>query len=219
MSKKKNPQLKVGDRIILIYMPGEDIDTGTKGRVKNIGQAPTFGGSPDYMYNVEWLDDDDNVISTLSLLPEADSWILDPEFTQNDLNEAKNRVITDLDELISRHEWSRLFKKSDLRYILDYLEVIRQLGVVNMFQSGQFLGQTKDYLTKYFDLYRMQRELDDNDEEKIEKILEMSENVRNIMISAAITDLERKNVEITGRSATNRVNRLATELVKHFMGR
>ena len=219
MSKKKNPQLKVGDRIILIYMPGEDIDTGTKGRVKSIGQAPTFGGSPDYMYNIEWLDDEDKVISTLSLLPEVDSWILDPESTQNDLNEAKNRVISDLDELISRHEWSRLFKKSDLRYILDYLEVIRQLGVVNMFQSGQFLGQTKDYLTKYFDLYRMQRKLDDNDEEKIEKVLEMSENVRNIMISAAITDLERKNVEITGKSATNRVNRLATELVKHFMGR
>jgi hypothetical protein len=219
MSKKKNPQLKEGDRIILIYMPGEDIDTGTKGKVKSIGQAPSFGGGSDYMYNVEWYEDDDRVISTLSLLPETDSWILDPEFNQNDLNEAKNRVITDLDELISRHEWSRLFKKSDLRYILDYLEVIRQLGVVNMFQSGQFLGQTKDYLTKYFDLYRMQRELDDNDEEKIEKILEMSENVRNIMISAAITDLERKNVEITGRSATNRVNRLATEIVKHFMGR
>lgn len=219
MSKKKNPKLKKGDRIVLIYMPGEDIDTGTKGRVKSIGQAPSFGGSPSYMYNVEWLDDDNKVISTLSLLPEADSWILDPEFTQNDLNEAKNRVITDLDELISRHEWSRLFKKSDLKYILDYLEVIRQLGVVNMFQSGQFLGQTKDYLTKYFDLYRMQRELDDNDEEKIEKILEMSENVRNIMISAAITDLEQKNVEITAISATNRVNKLTTELVKHFMGK
>lgn len=219
MSKNKKPQLKEGDRIVLIYMPGEDIDTGTKGRVKSIGQAPSFGGSPSYMYNVEWLDDDDKVISTLSLLPESDSWILDPEFTQNDLNEAKNRVITDLDELISRHEWSRLFKKSDLKYILDYLEVIRQLGVVNMFQSGQFLGQTKDYLTKYFDLYRMQRELDNNDEEKIEKILEMSENVRNIIISAAITDLEQKNVEITGRSATNRVNKLTSEVVKHFMGR
>lgn len=219
MSKKKNPQLKQGDRIILIYMPGEDIDTGTKGRVKSIGQAPTFGGSPDYMYNIDWLDDDNKVISTLSLLPEVDSWILDPEFTQNDLNESKSRVITDLDELIKRHEWSRLFKKSDLKYIMEYLEVIRQLGVVNMFQSGQFLGQTKDYLTKYFDLYRMQRELDDNDEEKIEKVLEMSENVRNIMISAAIRDLEQNNKEITGQSATHRVNRLATELVKHFMGR
>lgn len=217
MNKKKNPKLKEGDRIVLIYMPGEDVDTGTKGKVKSIGQAPSFGKGLGYMYNVEWYDDD-KVISTLSLLPETDSWILDPEYTQNDLNEAKNRVITDLDELINRHEWSRIFKKSDLKYIMEYLEVIRQLGVVNMFQSGQFLGQTKDYLTAYFNLHRMQRDLDEDDEEMIEKILEMSENVRNIMISAAVTDLERNNKEITGRSATNRVNKLSTELVKHFMG-
>ena len=219
MSKKKNPELKKGDRIVLIYMPGENIDTGTKGKVIKISQAPSFGGGSDYMYDMEWYDDDGKVIDTLSLLPEADSWILDPEFTQNDLNEAKNRVITDLDELISRHEWSRLFKKSDLKYIMEYLETIKQSGVVNMLQSGQFLGQTKDYLTAYFNLHRMQRELDDNDEEKIKKILEMSENVRNIMILAAVTDLERNNKEITGRSATNRVNKLSTELVKHFIGK
>ena len=36
-------------------------------------------------------------------------------------------------------------------------------------------------------------------------------------INAAVSDLERKNTEITGRSATNRVNRLASELVKEFM--
>ena len=219
MSKKKNPQLKKDDRIILIYMPGEDIDTGTKGKVKSIGQAPSFGGESDYMYNVEWYEDDDKVISTLSLLPETDSWILDPEFQQNDLNEAKNRVITDLDELISRHEWSKLFKKSDLKYIMEYLEVIRRSGVVNMFQSGQFLGQNRDYLEAYFNLHRMKHELDDEKEEMIEKIIEMSDNVRNIMISAAVNDLERNNKEITGQSATNRVNRLSTELVKHFMGR
>jgi uncharacterized protein YgbK (DUF1537 family) len=101
---------------------------------------------------------------------------------------------------------------------MEYLEIIRRLGVVNMFQSGQFLNQTKEYLTKYFDLYRMQQDLDDKNEEFIEKILEMSENVRNIMISAAINDLEQKNIEITGSSATQRVNKLATEVVKHFMG-
>jgi len=218
MNKKKNPKLKEGDRIVLIYMPGEDVDTGTKGKVKSIGQSPSFNGRIGYMYNVEWYDDDNKVISTLSLLPETDSWILDPEYTQNDLNESKNRVITDLDELINRHEWLRLFKKSDLKYIMEYLEVIRQLGVVNMFQSSQFLGQTKDYLTAYFNLHRMQRDLDEDDEEMIEKILEMSENVRNIMISAAVTDLERNNKEITGISATNRVNKLSTEVVKHFMG-
>jgi len=215
MSKKQNPKLKEGDRIVLIYMPGEDVDTGTKGKVKRIGQQPSFGSEFDYMYDVEWYDDDEKVISTLSLLPQTDTWMLDREYSQNDLNEGR---VIDLDELIKRHEWSRLFKKSDLKYIMEYLEIIRRLGVVNMFQSGQFLSQTKEYLTKYFDLYRMQQDLDDKDEEFIEKILEMSENVRNIMISAAVTDLEQKNKEITGSSATHRVNRLATEVVKYFMG-
>ena len=215
MSKNKNPKLKVGDRIVLIYMPGEDVDTGTKGKVKRIGQQPSFGSEFDYMYDVEWYDDDEKVISTLSLLPQSDTWMLDREYSQNDLNEGR---IIDLDELISRHEWSRLFKKSDLKYVMEYLEIIRRLGVVNMFQSGQFLSQTEEYFTKYFDLYRMQQDLDDKDEEMIKKILEMSENVRNIMILAAINDLERKNKEITGSSATYRVNRLATEVVKHFIG-
>jgi len=63
----------------------------------------------------------------------------------------------------------------------------------------------------------MKRDLSDEDEELIEKIKNMSENVRNIMISAAITDLEQKNREITVTSATNRFNRLAGELLRWFM--
>lgn len=215
MSKKKNPELKKDDRIVLIYMPGEDIDAGTKGKVTNVSKAPSFGGKSDFIYNVEWYDDDDKVISLLSLLPDNDSWILDREYLQNELNEAK---IVDLDNLIRRHEWSRLFKKSDLKFLIEFLNAIRELGVVNMFESGQFLGQTKEYLTKYFDLYRMQRDLNDNDEELIEKIINMSQTVRNIMISAAITDLEQNNREITPASATNRVNRLSNEVLKHFIG-
>ena len=215
MSKKKNPELKKGDRIVSIYMPGEDIDAGTKGKVTNVSKAPSFGGKSDFIYNVEWYDDDDKVISLLSLLPDNDSWILDREYLQNELNEAK---IVDLDNLIRRHEWSRLFKKSDLKSLIEFLNAIRELGVVNMFESGQFLGQTKEYLTKYFDLYRMQRDLNDNDEELIEKIINMSQTVRNIMISAAITDLEQNNREITPASATNRVNRLSNEVLKHFIG-
>jgi hypothetical protein len=214
MSKKQNPKLKEGDRIVLIYMPGEDIDTGTKGKVRKITQQPSFGTEFDYMYDVEWYDDNENVISTLSLIPQSDTWMLDPEFSSKNIHEAR---FTELDDLIKHHEWSKLFKKSDLTYILDYLKVIRELGVVNMMEAGQFLGQTKEYLTKYFDLHRMQRELDDEDEELIEKIIDMSDKVRNIMISASITDLERKNQEITGRSATNRLNRLAGEILRWYI--
>ena len=139
--RNKNPKLKKGDRIVLIYMPGEDIDTGTKGKVIKIGKQPSFGSEFDYMYDVEWYDDDENVISSLSLLPQSDTWMLDPEFSQKNLQEA---LFTDLDDLIRHHEWSKLFKKADLQYVLDFLMAIRDLGVVNMLQSGQFLGQTKD---------------------------------------------------------------------------
>jgi hypothetical protein len=216
MSKKKNPPLKEGDRIVLIYMPGENLDPGTKGKVVKIEKTPSFGDGSDYQYRVEWFDDNNKVISTLSLIPGSDSWLFDPEYLMDSLNEVK---IVNLDDLINRHNWSKLFKKSDLKYILEFLELIRQLGVVNMFQSGQFLGQTTEWFKKYFDLYKMQRELDDNQEELIEKITEMGEKVRNIMISASITDLERNNKEITSSSATNRMKKLSNEVVKHFMGK
>jgi len=195
-------------------MPGEDLDTGTKGKVKKIGQQPGFGSEFNYKYDVEWYDDNGNVISSLSLLPQGDIWMLDPEFSQKNLQEAR---FTDLDDLIRHHEWSKLFKKADLQYVLDFSMAIRELGVVNMFESGQFLGQTKEYLTKYFDLYRMQQDLDDNDEELIEKIIDMGEKVRNIMISAAITDLEQQNKEITSQSVTNRINRLKKEIFQWYI--
>ena len=215
MNKKQNPKLKEGDRVILVNMPGEKLDTGDKGKVIEIGDQPSNESGFNYLYKMEWYDDDGKIISDLSLLPQSDTWMLDREYSQNDLNEGR---IIDLDELIKRHEWSRLFKKSDLKSIMEYLNAIKRLGVVNMFESGQFLGKTEDYLTTYFNLYRKQQDLDDKDEELIKKILEMSENVRNIMISAAINDLEQKNKEITGSSATYRVNKLATEVVKYFMG-
>ena len=214
MSKNKNPKLKKGDRIVLINMPGENLDTGDKGKVIKIGQQPSSNSEFDYLYEMEWYDDDGKIISELSLLPQSDTWMLDPEFSQKNLQEAR---FTDLDDLIKHHEWSTLFKKADLQYVLDFLMAIRDLGVVNMLQSGQFLGQTKEYLTKYFDLYRMQRELDENDEELIEKIIDMGEKVRNIMISASITNLEQKNKEITPQSVTNRVNRLTSEILQWYI--
>jgi hypothetical protein len=215
MKRSKNPELKKGDRIILINMPGESLFAGTKGIVEKIEKTPSFGGQEEYQYRISWVDEDDNVISTLSLLPSEDSWLLDPEFNQNNLNEAR---ITDIDVLIRKADWLKLFKRADLKYILEYLELIRQSGVVNMFQSGQFLAQTGYYMRKFFEFYALQNNLDENDEELYEKIVEMSDKVRDIMIRAAVMDLSRNNREITTGSAENRLRRLTTEVVKEYMG-
>jgi uncharacterized protein (DUF111 family) len=87
-----------------------------------------------------------------------------------------------------------------------------------MFQSGQFLGQTGYYIRKFFEFYALQNNLDENDEELYEKIVEMSDKVRDIMIRAAVMDLSRNNREITTGSAENRLRRLTTEVVKEYMG-
>jgi len=213
MSKNKNPKLKEGDRIVLIYMPGEDIDTGTKGKVIKRGQQPSSNSEFDYLYKMEWYDDEGKVIDSLSLLPQSDTWILDPEFSQKNLQEAR---FTDLDDLIRHHEWSKLFKKADLQYVLDFLMAIRDLGVVNMLQSGQFLGETKEYLTKYFDLYQMGRKIDKDDKELIKKIIDMGDKVRNIMILASMTDLERQKRKLTSELVTKRLNRLRIEILNWY---
>ena len=213
MSKKQNPKLKEGDRIVLIYMPGEDIDTGTKGKVIKIGQQPSSNSEFDYLYEMEWYDDEGEVIDSLSLLPQSDTWMLDPEFSQKNLQEAR---FTDLDDLIKHHEWSKLFKKADLQYVLDFLMAIRKLGVVNMLQSGQFLGETKEYLKAYFDLYQMGRNIDKDDKELIKKIIDMGEKVRNIMILASMTDLERQKIKLTSELVTKRLNRLKIEILSWY---
>ena len=165
------------------------------------------------MYNVEWYDDNEKVISNLSLIPQSDTWMLDPEFNQKNLQEAR---FTDLDDLIRHHEWSTLFKKADLQYVLDFLMAIRDLGVVNMLQSGQFLGETKEYLTKYFDLYQMGRKIDKDDKELIKKIIDMGDKVRNIMILASMTDLERQKRKLTSELVTKRLNRLRIEILNWY---
>ena len=45
MKKGLNPKLNVGDRIVLVYMDGESIGPGTKGKVKRITNVPKFSDS------------------------------------------------------------------------------------------------------------------------------------------------------------------------------
>lgn len=213
MKKTKNPKLKEGDRIILIHMPGEEITIGTKGKVIGIENAPSFGGSLGYQYEMEWYDDNDNIFSKLSLIPDTDSWMLD-EIT---IKENKYTNLSSIDDLEKLANFLDLFRKKDFTLILEYLELIRELGVVNMFESTQFLGETSKYLEQYFNLYRMRKELDDKDEELIEKIVNMSENIRNIMISASIKDLEQKNVEITTSTVTSRFSKLKKDILLYFI--
>lgn len=81
-----NPQLKKDDRIILLHMDGEDVPVGSKGVVKKIINQPKQRPSdPGYGYAVEWFDPETNeMISKYPILPEADGWLFDREYYENE---------------------------------------------------------------------------------------------------------------------------------------
>ena len=72
---KKNAELRVGDRVLLVHMQGESL-SDIEGVVTNISQAPKSSiEDSGVMYNMKWFDEDNNQISTLSLIPETDKWL------------------------------------------------------------------------------------------------------------------------------------------------
>ena len=81
-----NPKLKEGDRIILIYMDGEEIPIGSKGIVVGINGQLRFRPTDSGMgYWVEFYDPEDNkFISKLTLIPEDDVWVYDKDYYENE---------------------------------------------------------------------------------------------------------------------------------------
>jgi hypothetical protein len=190
MRKGINPQLKKGDRVVLIHMDGESIGPGTKGKVLNIEQVPVFGEGSNHQYRVEWYDDDNKVISTLSLLPDMDGWILD----MDTLDESK---INSMDDLIKIGEFLTLFNRKELNEICEFLELERRLGLHNMFsEGGKFLLVGPEYIKDYIKLKSYDEEFSEDEELIIDKIIERSQGTRDLFVSKAIEHLENNNKEV-----------------------
>jgi hypothetical protein len=72
---QKNPELNVGDRVLLVHMEGETL-YDLEGEVIRIENVPKFDkNSSGIQYNVKWFDEDGKVVSNLSLIPETDRWL------------------------------------------------------------------------------------------------------------------------------------------------
>ena len=216
MKKSKNPELKEGDKIVLVYMDGESLDPGTKGTVIGIENVPKFAPSDfGYAYKVDWYDESDGrSISRLLLLPETDFWMYDYDNIQEAF-----RFSNGNDENSTEEEYNfiSLFKKSDFKRFLDYVELIRQSGLVNMFQSAQFYGNGREYLQKFIDLHTHGDEMDDEKEEIYEKLLNDADFVRNMFINAAINKVESKNGEVTPENVRKNMKLLIERAFQQYV--
>lgn len=119
-----------------------------------------------------------------------------------------------LDDLIKFGEFSEYFKKDDLKKINKFLLLIRELGVVNMFQAGDFLLMSINY---FKDFMRLKSYEIDFDEDIISEIEEILPDIKNIMVGAGITYVENKGNEITPKSVEMAIRILTSSIMKYYM--
>jgi len=199
-----NPELKVGDRVVLLHMEGENIMPGSKGTVTNISKV--FG---EIIYAVDW----DNG-SKLSICADVDAWdteenrgkfkkkIKEYEIRKKDITESSemermNRIIANQD----------VFKYFNSKFLREYLFMIRDSGIVNMFGAAPYLYMGKDRIAHEF-VYN-----EPPDEESFEKVLENANQAQAEMINGVLKYLEANNKE----GSLENVNRYLSSFARKIL--
>tara|TARA_R110001592_G_scaffold211387_1_gene463194 strand:+ start:42 stop:677 length:636 start_codon:yes stop_codon:yes gene_type:complete len=206
MAKDVNPSVKVGDNIILIYMkdPYSPIPGGTKGVVEHISKDPYDEGEE--IISVKWENG-----RSLSLVSSEDIWMMESDLKTNIKESALN---PNLDSLISLKE---IFKYSNEKIFFDFLSKIRESGLVNMFESGQFLVSGPKYLQKFIEFEEMKtgREYD---EDMVEELMEMSQQTRDEFIRMAMKMVEDEGTEdYSNRNLERKIRVLTGKALKYYM--
>lgn len=119
-----------------------------------------------------------------------------------------------LDDVIKFGEFSEHFKKEDLKKINKFLILIKELGVVNMFQAGDFFLMSVQYFKDFMKIKSYER---DFDEDLISKIEEMLPHINSIMVEAGIDVVEKSGSEVTPKSVERSIKRLVSSIMKYYM--
>jgi hypothetical protein len=192
-----NPEVKTGDRIICYHMESElSVPPGTKGTVVRVSRDP-FESNDEKIVEVKW----DNG-SKLSLLSSQDIWKLD------------KKNIKEAVQAPPEYEYFRqnpeIFVNYDWRFLKKYLYLLRDTGLVNMFEASPFLFSGKEWIDRYYGEGR-------EDDEKFQKFLDESENAKNKMIQGTLKYMESKGKEIEIEEVNRILRRMAQKMVQLYV--
>jgi hypothetical protein len=193
-----NPELKVGDRIILWNMTDEiSVKPGTKGTVTNIIDDPFQDDNK--IISVKW----DNG-STLALLSQMDMWKLD----KTKIKESFDNGDRNIQFLIDNRD---LKKTMDLNYFRDYFKLLRDTGITNMHGASPFVYMTAKHLERYYGENR-------EDDENFQKLLEKQDEARAKFLSGLVKFANKTNVDLSDDSNINSLaRRLAIKVLQFYM--
>lgn len=191
MAAKLNPELKVGDEVILLYMVDEpSMKTLTSGTVKAINKTP-WGPQ----YTVKW----DNG-RELDLIPETDKWSLKDEFLNkrnvNEEMDSKNKNLKD--------NFNFMKYVKDKKDVFDFLGKLQKSGLTNMLAARPFLTYTSEDLKKY--IGGQFKDIDDYQE-----IIDAADASRNALIRGVMKWVEEGKMD---EDNMDNINKLFTKLTK-----
>ena len=192
-----NPEVKTGDRIICYHMESElSVPPGTKGTVVRVSRDP-FESNDEKIVEVKW----DNG-SKLSLLSSQDIWKLDKKNIEESIQEPPEyQYFKQNPEIFVNYDW---------RFLRNYLYLLRETGVINMFEAAPFLFSGKEWIDRYYGEGR-------EDDENFQKFLDESENAKNKMIQGTLKYMESKGKEIEIDQVNSILRRMAQKMVQLYV--
>jgi hypothetical protein len=189
-------------------MPGEtSVMPGDRGTVTSIGNGPGFT-----QYMMKWDND-----STLALIedesgPTQDKWMYESDYEmrfkkrKSNLKESDNKSPQqkNMEHLMNNINVFRLF---DRKFLFEYLEKVRESGIVNMFGAAPFLYMGSDRIES-------EHKYNENkDEDAFEQVVEMADEAKDKMIQGAMKVLEKEGKELD----INRLSRLVQTYSKKVL--
>jgi hypothetical protein len=219
--KEINPELKIGDRVILIHMNDYSIPIGSKGLVTGITPLPKHSkNDPDFGYLMRWFDENEKQISRLSLIPTDDAWVYDKEYyeSNDNINESAFDMFSNIESLVEWGEFFTIFSKTELNTICELLELERRTGFFNMItDGGSFLLSGPEYIKDFIRLQSYRKEFDEEEEEVHELILSRAQKVKDIFIRNSMKYLENNGQEVEIPKIQRMMIRLAKTAKKHWI--
>ena len=190
MSKKINPELKAGDRIVLIFTTDDSIPYGTRGKVVSINKFSNWE-----QYGIKW----DNG-SSLFLLDD-DKWMYEEDFDRR-----KSKLKESMDDISKHSKTIKYFKMSVLK---KFLEKLRESGVTNMYAASPYLWMGKE---RILNQHRYQ---DTN--EAFDELLDIANESQSLMVNGCIKKLEDNGKEISTENINRCLQKSSIDVLNFWM--
>ena len=192
-----NPELNVGDRVVIMDMSGESgIKPGMGGDVRRITKV--FGVT---QYEIKW---DDG--SSLQILSDVDKWMKEEDWER--LKNRRKKVDESIDPDFARKN-KNLVKDFEMAKMHKFYEALRKSSVVNMWGASPYFWMGKDRIAHehYY------TDMGDEQAESFEQVLDSADEIKDILIRGALKTLEREGKEVTLDAVKRMAERKARQIV------